>query len=83
MFLLPKISTDLGGVLIILEFGALSVHILAVVILIIRLFFGFSSFSARSGLFNAMSRCLSLSFRTFPFFFFFLPLDSDDVCDVV
>jgi hypothetical protein len=42
VFLLPKLSRNLGGVLIVFEFGTRSVHILAVVILIIRPFIGSS-----------------------------------------
>jgi len=60
MFLFPKISSNLRGVLIIIfEPGTLAVHILAAVILIIRLFLHSSPFSAHPLLFSVMYRSLS------------------------
>ena len=63
MFLFPKISSNLRGVLIIIfEPGTLAVHILAAVILISRLFLHSSAFSADPLLFGVIY--CSLSSRT-------------------
>ena len=60
MFLLPKISSNLRELLIIIsEPGTLAVHILAAVILISLLFLHSSPFCAHPRLFSVMYRSLS------------------------